>query len=331
MASTFNNGRRRFVSAGLGLGALSLGGYGLAAENYPSRVIKLVVPFPPGGATDIVSRRMEQRLGNLTGQPWIVDNKAGAGGRMGVDAVAKSAPDGYTLVHGTIASLTIAPQIEKSPYDPLSDLTPISRIFSAVAVLVVKKDLPVHDVSQLVAYLKQNGRKATFGSSGVNGLFHIGGELFKTMTGVDMTHVGYRGDAPAIMDLVAGNIDLMFVTYSVAIPHVKSGAIRVLGISSSERSTLLPGVKTVAEQGLPGFATDNWGGLLGPAGLPRNVVNTLSAAMLKAGQNSDLPEFLASLGATWSPSTPEQFSAQIRADYDKWGKVIREKGLKSTA
>ena len=299
-------------------------------EPYPTKPIQLIVPFSPGGATDNSARLIVKYLSPLLNQPIIIDNRAGANGRVGAERVMSSRPDGYTLLMGGIGPLAIAPHLEKVPYDPFKDFTPISCLITWDTVLVVNPSLPVQNVPEFIEYLKKNGKNVNYGSSGQGGPYHIAAELFKAMAKVEMTHVPYKGDGMAIIDLVSGNVQVMFTSASAILPNIKAGRVRLLAGCDTRRSTLFPNVETVSEQALPGFAADSWGGIFGPAGMSNTTIQKLYTVIQTAFKDTDLRASINAQGSQWIASSPEDFKIFLKNEYDKWGKVIREQGIQSS-
>jgi tripartite-type tricarboxylate transporter receptor subunit TctC len=302
---------------------------GAAAQAWPSKPIRLVVPFPPGGATDILARAVAQKMTDAWGQPVVVDNRPGAGGNIGSELVAKSAPDGYTLEMGTVGTHAInASLYAKMPYDHIKDFAPVILVAGVPNVLVVYPGLPVKSVQELIAYGKANPGKLNFASSGSGTSIHLAGELFKVMTGVQMTHVPYKGSAPALQDLLGGQVQLMFDNLPPSLPQIKSGKLRALGVTSAARSPALPDVPTVAEQGLPGFEASSWFGVLAPTGTPPAVITKINTEIDKWLQTPEAKEKLLALGANPGGGTPEDFAKHIAAETAKWAKVVKESGAK---
>jgi tripartite-type tricarboxylate transporter receptor subunit TctC len=302
---------------------------GAAAPEFPSKAVRLLVLSPPGGGSDITARAIAQKLTDKWHQNVIVDNRAGAGGVIGMEITAKAPPDGYTIVLGSIGPVAVAPSIYvKPPYDPVRDFTPLARSASALNLLVVHPSVPVHTVKELIAYAKTAGKKLNYGSSGAGRADHLSGEIFSRMAGVTMQHIPYKGGAPAMIDLLSGNIQLIFATVSTAITHVKSGKIRPLGMTSATRSEYFPDIPTIAESGVPGFAVDNWYGIVGPAGMPRALVLGIHRDINAALAQSDVKERLAALGIVAFPTaTPEEFGSYIKAEYVRYAKVVKEAGI----
>src|SRR5512144_2335881 len=271
---------------------------GAWAQDYPTKPIRIVVPFPPGGATDLLARAVAQRLTEKWGQAVLVDNRPGAGGNIGSELVAKSAPDGYTLEMGTVGTHSInASLYAKMPYDHVKDFVPIILVAGVPNVLVVNPALPVNSVQELVAYAKANPGKLNFASSGNGTSIHLSGELFKVMAGVQMTHVPYKGSAPALQDLIGGQVQLMFDNLPPSLPQIKAGKLRALAVTTATRSPALPDLPTIAESGLPGFEASSWFGIVAPAGTPPAIVAKLNAEVAKWLASPEAQEKLLALGA----------------------------------
>jgi tripartite-type tricarboxylate transporter receptor subunit TctC len=300
-----------------------------SAQTYPTKPIRLVVPFPPGGATDILARDVAQKLTEAWGQSVIVDNRPGAGGNIGSELVAKSAPDGYTLEMGTVGTHAInASLYAKMPYDHVKDFTPVILVAGVPNVLVVTPSLPVNSVAELIAYAKANPGKLNFASSGNGTSIHLSGELFKVMAGVQMTHIPYKGSAPALQDLIAGQVQLMFDNLPPSLPQIKAGKLRALAVTSLARAPALPDVPTLAESGLPGFEASSWFGILAPAGTPAPIVAKLNAEVAKWLATPEAKEKLLKQGANPAGGTPEDFAKHIAAETAKWAKVVKDSGAK---
>jgi tripartite-type tricarboxylate transporter receptor subunit TctC len=294
-----------------------------AQSSWPAKPIRLISPFPPGAVVDTLCRTLAVPLGEALGQPVVVENRPGAGGNIGMDIVAKAPADGYTIGMGGIAQHAINPSVyARMPFDPVRDFAPIIFVARNVNVLVVHPSLPVHDVRELIAYARANPGKLSFGSAGAGTSQHLAGELFKQLAGVDMTHVPYKGAGPAVTDLLAGQIPLMFVDISAVLGHVRAGKLRALGVTSRSRTPLLD-VPTIAEQGLPGFEVNAWFGLLAPAGTPREIVARLNAETAKVLRSGATVERLQGLGLTTEAGTPEDFAALIAAELARWGSIVR--------
>ena len=297
------------------------------AQSFPTKPIKLVVTFPTGGAPDILSRTFSEKA--QLGQQVLVDNKAGAGGNIGADFVAKSAPDGHTLVMGTVGTHSINGALyEKMPYDMVKGFAPIALIASAPNLLVVNNDLPVKSVPDLIAYLKANPNKLSFGSPGIGSSVHVSGELFKSMTGTSMTHVPYKGRQFAIPDLVGGSIQLMFDNMPSALPMAREGKIRAIAQTTSKRSPAAADVPTVAET-IPGFEATTWFAMFAPAGTPRPVIDRLHAEVVRVFQLPDVQEKLKTLGLEPILSTPDELARYQASEIVKWAKVVKESGAKA--
>jgi tripartite-type tricarboxylate transporter receptor subunit TctC len=302
---------------------------GAVAQTYPNHVIRLVVPFPAGGTTDILARAAAQKLTESLGQAVVVDNRPGAGGNIGADLVAKSTPDGYTLLMGTVGTHAINPSLyAKMPYDHVKDFVPVVLVAGVPNVLVVNPSLPVNSVADLIKLAKSKPGAINFASSGSGTSIHLSGELFKTMAGVDMTHVPYKGSAPALTDLVGGQVQIMFDNLPSSLALIRSGKLRAVAVTSSTRAPALPDVPTIAESGLPGFEASSWFGVLAPAGTPAPIVAKLNAEVNKWLQSPEAREQLLAQGAAAAGGTPEQFAAHIRAETEKWAKVVKASGAK---
>jgi tripartite-type tricarboxylate transporter receptor subunit TctC len=300
-----------------------------SAQSYPTKPIRIVVPFPPGGATDILARDVAQKLTEAWGQQVIVDNRPGAGGNIGSELVARSAPDGYTLEMGTVGTHAInASLYAKMPYDHLKDFVPVILVAGVPNVLVVNSALPVNSVAELIAYAKANPGKLNFASSGSGTSIHLSAELFKVMAGVQMTHIPYKGSAPALQDLLGGQVQLMFDNLPPSLPQIKAGKLRALAVTTATRAPALPDVPTVAEAGLPGFESSSWFGLLAPAGTPPAIVVKLNAEVAKWLATPDAKERLAKQGANAVGGSPEDFEKHIAAETVKWAKVVKDSGAR---
>ena len=301
-----------------------------AAQPYPSRPIHLVVGFPPGGINDIVARIVGQKMSESLGQPVIVENRGGAGGTIGADWVSKATSDGYTLLLGSVSNLAMAPSLYASlPYDPTKDFTSVGLVAAAPNIMVVNPDFPVHSVKDLIELAKQKPGTINYASAGIGTSNHLTVELLKVMADIDIVHVPYRGDGPAIAAVLAGQVPMQFPTLPVALPYIKSGKLRAVAVSSSTRSPLLPEVPTVAESGgLPEFAVSIWVGIVAPPGTPKEIVDRLNAEIRKAVALPDIREHLEALGADPASDTPEQFSAYIAAETAQWLKVARAAKIK---
>lgn len=314
----------------LGL-ALALGlAAGLAqAQAWPAKPLKLIVPFPPGGTTDIMGRLMAQKLADQLGQPVVVENRGGANGNIGSEAAAKSAADGYTLIVSGVGSHAINQSLYRNlPFDVVRDFTHIAMFAKGPNTLVVTPSFPARNLKELVALARAKPGALSYASSGSGSSNHLSMEMLKTRAGIFIVHIPYRGGGPAITDVMAGQIPMMFINFDAALPYVKAGRLRALAMTGSTRSAQLPEVPTVMESGYPEFAAESWTGLSGPAGLPREVTARLNTEMQKAIALADVRERLAGLGLEPVPGSAEQMTAFVRAEVDKWGKVIKASGAK---
>ena len=300
------------------------------AQTWPVRPIRLIVPFAPGGGVDITARVIAPKLSEALGQTVVVENRGGAGGLIGVDMGAKASPDGYTFVIGTIGNIAIAPHLQtKMPYDPEKDLVPISQLANALNVMVVHPSVKATTVKEFIALAKKEGNKISFGSSGSGATDHLAGEVFNTLAGVNMTHIPYKGGAPAMVDLVGGQVQVVFATVSTAIGSIQGGKIRALGMTGNQRSERLPELSTISEAGLVGFEVNNWYGLYAPAGTPKNIITRLIAEVVKTLALPDVKNRLLDAGIIATSSTPEAFAAYTQEETKKWGKVVKDANIKS--
>ena len=298
-----------------------------AQEAWPTRPITVIVPFPAGGTTDIVARLAGVELSRELGQPVIIDNRPGAGGNIGSQAVARAQPDGYTLVMGTVGTHAINPSLyKKMPYDHVKDFAPISRVANVPNLLVANPSQPFKTVPELIAYAKANPDTLTFASSGNGTSIHLAGELFKVQTGVKMQHVPYKGSAPALADLMAGQTSIMFDNLPSSIAFVRAGKLRPIAITTLTRAPELPNVPTVAESGVPGFDASSWFGLLAPANTPPAVIKRIDDALIKILATTDLKKKIIDQGGEPVGEKPEQFAAFIKSETAKWAKVVKESG-----
>jgi tripartite-type tricarboxylate transporter receptor subunit TctC len=319
-----------FAAVALAAANLALAGSALAqgaAQAFPSRGITIVIPATPGGAIDLTARVMGPKLTDAWGKPVVVENKAGATGIIGTEFIAKAAPDGYTLVLVASSHAINPSMFKKLPYDTVKSFEPVVLTHVLPLMLVVHPSLPVKNVQELIAYGKANPGKLSFASSGPGGAPHMSGELFKSMAGVDMLHVPYKGSTAAHSDLLSGRTSLMFDTVTAINPHVKSGALRALAVTTAKRSAAAPDVPTMAEAGLKGYETSTWGGILAPAGTPKDVVDKLNAEMNKALAAPDVRQRMLDAGIEPAGGTPQQFAAFIQSEMVKWGKVAKTAGI----
>lgn len=301
----------------------------VVAEEYPSRPITLIVPFPPGGSTNIVMRIVADKLGALIGQPVVVDNRAGAGGTLGTRLLARIAPDGYTIGLGFSGPLAIAPSLYPDVgYDPRKDFAPIGRVATAPNSLVVHPSFPAHSIAELIAYAKAHPGKVNFGSAGIGTVSHLAGEYFAARAGITLVHVPYKGTGPAITDLLGGHIPMAFAPIPASHAQAAAGTLRMLAVTSLARSALLPDVPTIAESGLPGFEAVLRYGLVAPAGTPPAIVARLNAELNRALASDDMRAHLALEGAEPLPSTPDEYAADIDREETQWAKVVKLSGAK---
>jgi tripartite-type tricarboxylate transporter receptor subunit TctC len=299
----------------------------VAQGDYPNRPIRLIVTVPPGGAADFIARLVGAKLAESLGQAVLVDNRAGAGGTIATDSVAKAPADGYTLLQNSITTHGVGPHLyAKLPYDPVKDFAPVSGLALLPLIMAVNAELPARNVNELVRFSKTN--PLNFASSGNGGAPHMAAELFKSETGASITHVPYNGSGPAVADLVGGRVQMMFDAAPSLIQHVKSGKLRVLAAASAQRNRLLPEVPTFAELGYPKVAVSLWYGLLAPAGTPRPVIDRLNRETVKALDSADVREKLLAQGAEPMPGTPEAFGAFMREEMAKWAPVVKQAGVK---
>ena len=300
-----------------------------AAADYPDRPIRLVVPQAAGSATDNIARVVAPEMAKILGQPVVVDNRPGGALTVGIDAVAKAAPDGYTIGQGPVGALAITRHmVAKLPYDIERDLQPVALITTGYMLLAVSPRTPFQSVGELIAYAKKNPGKLSNASSSNGSPGHVSGELFKYMAGVDIVHVPYKGGAPAIADLIAGQVELMFESTNSIAPHVKNGRVRALAVTGTKRATSLPEVPTMIEAGVPGYEVTAWTGVIAPAGLPRPVLDRLNAAVNAAISDPTTKDRLVQLGSEGGGGTPEDYATLIRRDSAKWAEVVKRSGAK---
>ena len=323
--------RRTWIArtlAGAGLAALGLTlGSAAWAQAFPSKPITIVVPFSAGGTTDILARIVGQALSTELGQPVVVDNRAGAGGNIGAAVAAKAPADGHTLFMGTVGTHAInASLYKKLPYDPIKDFAPLTRVANVPNVLVSHPAQPYKSVTELIAYAKAHPGKVNYASSGSGSSIHLSGELFESMTKVGMVHIPYKGSAPAVNDLLANQVDIMFDNLPSAISHIRAGKLRALAVTTSKRSEQLPQVPTIAESGVPGYEATSWFGLFAPAATPAPVLGRLNGAIVKVLGQAEVKKKIIEQGGDPHPEKAEQFAAFIQAESLKWGKVVRDSG-----
>ena len=309
--------------------ALCVASSALAQGAYPSKPVRLIVPFPPGGAVDYYARAVQNRLGETLGQPVVIENRAGAGGMIGAELVAKSPPDGYTLLIGNIAALAMNVGLySKMPYDPVKDLTPIMRTVAVDYAMVVHPSVPAHTVAELVAYAKANPGKLSYGSAGSGSAPHLSMELFKQRAGIDLVHIPFKGGGPMVTDLLGGQIQVVIADQANLMPHVKAGKLRALAVGTLVRSAVYPELPTIAESGYPGFEARAWQGIAGPAGLPPDIVKQLQGAIAKVMAMPEVRARLVEGGLDPIVTTPEEFGDFIRAEIGKWSKVAKDVGAR---
>jgi tripartite-type tricarboxylate transporter receptor subunit TctC len=308
--------------------ALAFSQAGLAAEAFPSKLVRIIVPATPGGGGDIIARQLAQKLNAAWGQQVIVDYRPGAGTVLGTALTAQAAPDGHTMVI-VQTSYTINATLNKAlPYDPIKDLAAVTQIAQQAHLVIVHPTLPVKSIRDLVVLAKSKPGQLNYGSSYTGSGGHLAGELFKTMTGTEMSYIPYKGTAPALVDLLSGQLQVMFATMFSSMGHMKSGRVRAIAVTTAKRAAALPQVPTVAEQGVPGFETSSWNGLLAPGGTPKPIVQRLSADVRKVLQSPDTREAIARDGGEVVASTPEEFEVLIKSEISKWARVIKARGIK---
>jgi tripartite-type tricarboxylate transporter receptor subunit TctC len=300
-----------------------------SAQDYPVKPVRIVVGFPPGGATDLVARLLTPKLTEAFRQQIIVDNRAGANGVIGTEIAAKAPPDGYTVHLGTLAALVISPSIGKVPYDPFKDFTPIGRVVSLQNIFIVHPTLPARTMKELIALAKAKPGKLNYASSGTGSTGHLSGELFKSMAGVDMVHVPYKGGGPALTDLIAGHVEIFIAIISTAVPQVKAGKARALAVTGDKRASALPDVPTVSESGLKGYESTNWYCMLGPANLPKPIVDRWNRELTVALNSSEIKQALFDRGIDPAPTSPAELASYLKSETAKWTKVVKASGLKA--
>ncbi|HEY8337938.1 MAG TPA: tripartite tricarboxylate transporter substrate binding protein [Tardiphaga sp.] len=310
--------------------AMFLPASGYAQATYPNKPIHIVVPFAPGGSTDMLARRLGEKFAADWGQPVVVDNRPGAGGTIGADFVAKSVPDGYTLLAGVTGSNAIAqPLYSKLPYDVVKDFAPLSMMVSAPLVLAVNPDVKANTAAEFLALAKSKPDALSFGSPGNGTSMHLTGEMYKQITGVSMVHVPYRGSAAMLTDLMTGQIQVAFGDVLVLMPQIQAGKVRALAVTSKTRLPLLPDVPTLDEAGLAGFEGSSWQGLFAPAGTPPDIVERLGAAVVKAMQSPDIKDYFAAQGFVVQGSTPQAFKAFVASEVNKWTPIVKNSGAQA--
>jgi len=314
-----------FVLAAIGVLSGNAG-----AQDYPNKPLRLIVPFPPGGGNDILARSVGQRLAETIGQQVIVDNRGGAGGLIGAELAAKAVPDGYTIFLASIGNLAFMPALHaKLPYDPVRDFAPLTLLATSAFVMVVNPSLPAKSVKELIALARAKPGQLNYGSSGQGSSLHLTGEIFKLATGADLVHVPYKGSAPALTDLIAGQVQILFGTMPPTLPHVKSGKLRALGVSGAKRSVAAPEVPTIAEAGVPGFEVLNWYGIVAPSKTPAAIVQRLNGELVKTLKAPEMIESLGTQGLEAAGGTPERFGVFIKSEMAKYAKVIKAAGIRA--
>lgn len=313
--------------AGVALAIVSVSTF---AQSWPTRPIRLIVPFTPGGGVDLTGRVLAPKLSEALGQTVIVENRGGAGGLIGVDLGAKASPDGYTVVIGTIGNIAIAPHLQsKMPYDPQKDLVPISQLANALNVMVINPSVKATTIKEFIALAKKEGSTISYGSSGSGATDHLAGEVFNTLAGLKMTHIPYKGGAPAMIDLVGGQVQVIFATVSTAISSIQGGKVRALGMTGNQRYESLPEVPTIAEAGLAGFDVNGWYGLYAPAGTPKDIITRLNAEVVKILAMPDVKARLLDAGIIATSSSPEAFAAYTQDETKRWAKVVKDANIKT--
>jgi tripartite-type tricarboxylate transporter receptor subunit TctC len=296
--------------------------------RYPTKPVRVICPFPPGGGADGVARMLVPELSEVWRESVIVDNRPGAGGSIGTEMAARSPPDGYTLVMATASTIVINPLVSKVAYDPMRDFAPVAHTSTVPLVLVVHPSVPAKNVKELIAYVRSSPGRVNYSSSGEGTISHLTGELLKNLTHVDMVHVPYRGGGQAIIDLVAGHVQVGFQNMLEAVPQIKAGRLRALGVSTPARSPAMPNVPTIAESGIPGFDVIQWSGVLAPTGVPRGVISKWNAEVNRILARAEIRERLAAAGADAGGGPPEQFGKLIRTDIMKWAKLVKTIGVR---
>jgi tripartite-type tricarboxylate transporter receptor subunit TctC len=324
----FGTRSRRWWAAGLLIMAAAAGWSPALHAQYPEKVIRLVVPFPPGGAVDTIARLLTQKIGLSLGQPVIIENRGGAGGAIAAEAVAKSAPDGYTLLIGTASTHGTNSSAYKISYDPVRDFSPISLIATTPFILVAHPSVPASNAAELVAYAKAHPKSLNVSSFGSGSSNHLAAELFKAQSGTDIVHVPYKGAAPAMADLIAGRIHIMFDTFPTSLPQLDAGRIKLLGVGSLKRASVRPAVPTISESGVPGYEATTWFAIFAPAGTPRPVVGALSQRFRDTVAQSEVHERLLAMGLEPVGSSPEELQKRVEHEVVKWQTLVRERNLK---
>ncbi len=299
-----------------------------SAQAYPTKSIRLIIPFAPGGTNDIVGRLIGQKLGEIVGQQVVPDNRGGAGGTIGMEVAAKAAPDGYAIVIGHIGTLAVNPTLySKLAYDPVKDLAPITLVSKLPNLMAVNPTVPARTVAEFIVLAKSRPGKLSYGSGGTGGAGHLATEYFRLLTGIDLVHVPYRGTGLAVIDVISGQLDMVMAGVPAIVPHTRTGKLRALGVSGLARLSILPNIPTIAESGAPGYEATQWYGILAPAGTPAAVIAVLHAGLVKALASADVKERLAADGADPFVTTPGEFSAFMKLEIARWAPVIKKAGL----
>jgi tripartite-type tricarboxylate transporter receptor subunit TctC len=322
------NPRRRLIAATLSVAALATIPYTVSAQEWPAKPVKIVVPFAPGGGSDFIARYIARRLTEELKQPFIVDNKPGAGGNIGAEQGIKSPPDGYTLTL-IASSYTVNPSVYKLNFDPINDITPIIQISQGPLIIVTTPSLPVKNMKEFIAYAKSKPNEVNYASSGQGSIIHAATELFDQRAGVKMTHVPYKGSGPALTDTISGTTQVFFSSASTAMPQITAGKLRAIGVTTSKRIPALPDVPTVQEAGVTNYDVTLWHGLIGPKGMPPAIVNKINAAVAKALKLKESEETLQNDGVSPAGGTPQQFGAIIKAETTMWAKVVADAGIRA--
>ena len=318
---------RGLASLALKLCVLAVAG-GAFAQDYPTKPVRVIVPFPPGGGTDLMARMVVQKLGEVMGGTYVIENRGGAGGTVGSEVAAKSAPDGYTLLVVSGAHAINPSLYPKLPYDTLRDFAPVTMMTAGPGLLVVHPSLPAKSVKEFIAIARSRPGQLDFASAGIGTPPHLAGELFKTMTGINMVHIPYKGNGPAYVDLLAGHVPVMFPTIPTAIPYVRAGRIRALAVTSAKRTEIVPELPTISEAGVRGYEVTSWYGLLAPAGTPAAIVSRVQQGIAKVLRSPDVSQRLKADGLDLVGNTPAEFAATIRSEIAKWAKVVKASGAK---
>ena len=299
------------------------------AQKYPERPIRLIDPYAPGGGSGLIARLLAAKLPEAWGKQIVVDNRPGAAAAIGTEICARAVPDGYTLCMGTSGSIAISPNMNKVPYDPVTDLIAITQTSAQSMLVVLHPSVPINSVKELIAFARAQPNKLAYASSGTGGSGHLAVELFQALTKVSMTHVPYKGNGPAVLALVSGEVQLGFNNILAVLPHVQSGRLKAIGVTSTKRAQTMPNVPTLIESGVAGYDATSWNGIFAPAKVPRSIINKIHADVVKVLRSPDVRERLIASGSDPVGSTPEEFSAHVKAELARWGKVIRDNNIRS--